>query len=115
MMECKGTQERLSAYLEGVVSPEERKLVEEGYKVRVYVPYQGSNPEEVERLITRQVEEIMGTVPGIKSISSNSSSSGSRETESRKTGTWTLSPWRSGSAWIVSGPSFPVICSINPR
>jgi hypothetical protein len=29
MMECKGTQERLSAYLEGVVSPEERKLVEE--------------------------------------------------------------------------------------
>ena len=27
-MECKGTQERLSAYLEEVVSPEERKLIE---------------------------------------------------------------------------------------
>jgi hypothetical protein len=27
-MECKGTQERLSAYLEGVVSPEEKKLIE---------------------------------------------------------------------------------------
>jgi len=44
--------------------------------LRVYVPYQSSNPEEVERLITRPVEEIMGTVPGVKSISSNSSSNG---------------------------------------
>ncbi|HUU28354.1 MAG TPA: efflux RND transporter permease subunit [archaeon] len=44
--------------------------------LRVYVPYSGSNPEEVERLITRPVEEIMGTVPGVKMISSNSSSDG---------------------------------------
>ena len=43
--------------------------------LRVHVSYQGSNPEEVERLITRPIEEIMGTVPGIKTISSNSSSS----------------------------------------
>jgi len=45
--------------------------------LRVHVSYQGSNPEEVERLITRPIEEIMGTVPGIKTISSNSSSSSS--------------------------------------
>jgi len=43
--------------------------------LRVSVSYQGSNPEEVERLITRPIEEIMGTVPGIKTISSTSSSS----------------------------------------
>ncbi|MFH1069871.1 MAG: efflux RND transporter permease subunit, partial [Candidatus Glassbacteria bacterium] len=45
--------------------------------LRVSVPYQGSNPEEVERLITRNVEEIMGTVPGLRSMHSNSNSSGS--------------------------------------
>jgi len=45
--------------------------------LRVFVSYQGSNPEEVERLITRPIEEIMGTVPGLKAISSNSSSNGS--------------------------------------
>jgi len=43
--------------------------------LRVHASYQGSNPEEVERLITRPIEEIMGTVPGIKMISSNSSAS----------------------------------------
>ena len=45
--------------------------------LRVYVSYPSSNPEEVERLITRPIEEIMGTVPGIKSMRSNSSSGGS--------------------------------------
>ena len=43
--------------------------------LRVHASYQGSNPEELERLITRPIEEIMGTVPGIKMISSNSSAS----------------------------------------
>ena len=45
--------------------------------LRVHVSYDGSNPEEVERLITRPIEEIMGTVPGIKTINSRSSSSSS--------------------------------------
>lgn len=42
--------------------------------LRVQANYQGSNPEEVERLITRPIEEIMGTVPGVRSMRSNSSS-----------------------------------------
>ncbi|HLA40572.1 MAG TPA: efflux RND transporter permease subunit, partial [Candidatus Glassbacteria bacterium] len=45
--------------------------------LRVSVSYQGSNPEEVERLITRNVEEIMGTVPGLRAMRSNSNSNGS--------------------------------------
>ncbi|MCE5270614.1 efflux RND transporter permease subunit [bacterium] len=45
--------------------------------LRIYTSYQGSNPEEIERLITRPIEEIMGTVPGLKSMMSNSSASNS--------------------------------------
>ncbi|MEA2064169.1 MAG: efflux RND transporter permease subunit [Gemmatimonadota bacterium] len=45
--------------------------------LRIQVPYQGSNPEEVERLITRPIEEVMGTLPGLKSMSSTSSSGSS--------------------------------------
>jgi len=45
--------------------------------LRIYFTYQGSSPEEVERLITRPVEEIIGTLPGLKSISSTSSSGSS--------------------------------------
>ncbi len=44
--------------------------------LRIFTSYQGSNPEEVERLITRPLEEIMGTVPGLKSMRSNSTASG---------------------------------------
>lgn len=44
--------------------------------LRVYASYQGSNPEEVERLITRPLEDIMGTVPGLKAMRSNSTASG---------------------------------------
>ena len=44
--------------------------------LRIQANYQGSNPEEVERLITRPIEEVMGTVSGLKSINSNSSSNG---------------------------------------
>ncbi|MBN2289971.1 MAG: efflux RND transporter permease subunit [Candidatus Glassbacteria bacterium] len=42
--------------------------------LRIHIPYQSSSPEEVEMLITRPVEEIMGTLPGLKAINSNSSS-----------------------------------------
>ncbi len=45
--------------------------------LRVQTNYQGSNPEEIERLITRPIEEVMGTTPGLRSIGSNSSSGGS--------------------------------------
>jgi hydrophobic/amphiphilic exporter-1 (mainly G- bacteria), HAE1 family len=45
--------------------------------LRISIPYQSSNPEEVDRLITRPVEEIMGTLPGLKSLNSTSSSSSS--------------------------------------
>jgi len=45
--------------------------------LRIFTSYQGSNPEEIERLITRPLEEIMGTVPGLKSMQSNSTASNS--------------------------------------
>lgn len=46
--------------------------------VDISVPYVSSSPEEVERLITRPIEEIMGTLPHLETISSTSSSDGSR-------------------------------------
>ncbi len=45
--------------------------------LRVSANYQGSNPEEIERLITRPIEEIMGTTPGLRSIGSRSNSGSS--------------------------------------
>ncbi len=39
----------------------------------VQIPYQGSSPEEVERLITRPVEEVLATMGGIQSMNSSSS------------------------------------------
>ncbi|TVQ30550.1 MAG: efflux RND transporter permease subunit [Wenzhouxiangella sp.] len=39
----------------------------------VQVPYQGSSPEEVERLITRPLEEVLSTMSGIQRMNSNSS------------------------------------------
>ena len=44
----------------------------------VYIPYPSSSPEEVERTITRHLEEILSTVNNLKNISSTSSSSDSR-------------------------------------
>ena len=44
--------------------------------LHVQADYQGSNPEEVERLIARPLEGIMGTVPGVRSMRSNSNSHG---------------------------------------
>ncbi len=46
--------------------------------VDIFVSYVSSSPEEVERLITRPIEEIMGTLPHLENISSTSSSDGSR-------------------------------------
>ncbi len=42
--------------------------------LRIQANYQGSNPEEVERLITRPIEEVMGTVPGMKTLTRGPSS-----------------------------------------
>lgn len=44
----------------------------------VHVPYPSSSPEEVERTITRPLEEILSTINNLKNISSTSSSSDSR-------------------------------------
>ena len=41
--------------------------------VDISVPYASSSPEEVERLITRPIEEIMSTLPHLENISSTSS------------------------------------------
>ncbi|MFQ5605267.1 MAG: efflux RND transporter permease subunit [bacterium] len=41
--------------------------------IRISVPYASSSPEEIERLITRPIEEIMGTVSHLENISSTSS------------------------------------------
>lgn len=40
--------------------------------ILVQVPYQGSNPEEVEREITRPIEEVLSTISGIKRLRSTS-------------------------------------------
>ncbi|HEX6927634.1 MAG TPA: efflux RND transporter permease subunit [Gammaproteobacteria bacterium] len=40
----------------------------------IQVPYQGSSPEEVERLITRPIEEVIATMGGIERLESTSSS-----------------------------------------
>ncbi|MEO6076716.1 MAG: efflux RND transporter permease subunit, partial [Dokdonella sp.] len=38
----------------------------------VQIPYAGSTPAEIERTITRPVEEALATIPGIQSMNSNS-------------------------------------------
>ena len=40
----------------------------------IQVPYQGSSPEEVERLITRPIEEVIATMGSIERLESTSSS-----------------------------------------
>jgi HAE1 family hydrophobic/amphiphilic exporter-1 len=45
--------------------------------IAIQIPYQGSTPEEVEREITRPVEEVLATLSGIKRLDSRSSDSGS--------------------------------------
>jgi HAE1 family hydrophobic/amphiphilic exporter-1 len=44
----------------------------------VYVPYPSSSPEEVERTITRPIEEVLSTINNLKNISSTSSSTNAR-------------------------------------
>ena len=38
----------------------------------VFIPYEGSTPEETERLVTRPVEEALATLPGVKHMYSSS-------------------------------------------
>jgi HAE1 family hydrophobic/amphiphilic exporter-1 len=45
--------------------------------VFVNIPYPGSTPEEVERLITRPTEEVLATISGIKRMVSDSHENGS--------------------------------------
>ncbi|MCB9500836.1 MAG: efflux RND transporter permease subunit [Deferribacteres bacterium] len=45
--------------------------------LRIDVPYPSSSPQEVERLITKPIEDMMGTVTNLESMSSSSSGSGS--------------------------------------
>ena len=40
--------------------------------LEVRIPYPGSTPEEVERLVTRPAEEALATLPGIKRVASTS-------------------------------------------
>ncbi len=42
------------------------------------IPYPGSTPEEVEQTITRPVEEVLATIPGIERLTSNSGPDGSQ-------------------------------------
>lgn len=44
--------------------------------VQVQVPYQGSTPEEVERLITKPIEEALSTIGGIEDMRSDSDQNG---------------------------------------
>jgi len=44
--------------------------------IGINIPYQGSTPEEVEREITRPVEEVLATLSGIKRLESESSAEG---------------------------------------
>jgi HAE1 family hydrophobic/amphiphilic exporter-1 len=53
----------------------------------VMVPYPSSSPEEVERTITRPLEEILSTVNNLKNIRSTSASSSSRVQLEFETGT----------------------------
>ncbi|MFU8784205.1 efflux RND transporter permease subunit [Aliidiomarina sp.] len=45
-------------------------------QIVVNVPYRGSTPAEVERLITRPLEEALATLPGIQEMRSNSGENG---------------------------------------
>ncbi|MFQ5629819.1 MAG: efflux RND transporter permease subunit, partial [bacterium] len=44
----------------------------ESQRLRISVPYQSSSPQEVERNITRPIEEMMSTLPNLERISSTS-------------------------------------------
>ena len=45
-------------------------------RLRISVPYSSSSPEEVERLITQPIEDLVSTVSNLDNISSTSSASG---------------------------------------
>jgi hydrophobic/amphiphilic exporter-1 (mainly G- bacteria), HAE1 family len=61
--------------------------------VLVIIPYRNSTPEEVERRITRPVEEVLATIPGIERMNS----------ESREDGAWVFVFFGWGSDTTVKG------------
>ncbi len=46
-------------------------------QVEVYVPYPNASPEQVERTITKPLEEVLATVAHVKTLNSNSEADGS--------------------------------------
>lgn len=44
--------------------------------VFVQIPYQGASPEQVERDLTRPAEEVLATIPGVRTLNSQSSGEG---------------------------------------
>ena len=44
--------------------------------IGINIPYPGATPEEVERQITKPVEEVLGTISGVKRLNSTSSENG---------------------------------------
>ncbi len=58
-----------------------------GHSLRVYVPYRSSSPQEVEDLITLQVEDALGTVKHVETIESTSTGESSEVSLEFKMGT----------------------------
>lgn len=56
-------------------------------RLNIFVPYRSSSPEEVERLITVHIEDIVSTVSRLKSITSTSSATGASVTVEFEDGT----------------------------
>ncbi|MBI2818662.1 MAG: efflux RND transporter permease subunit [Acidobacteria bacterium] len=56
-------------------------------RISVNTRYDGAAPEEVEQLITRRIENAVGSAPGVEEVSSNSSENQSRVTVSFVWGT----------------------------
>ncbi|MCZ6795199.1 MAG: efflux RND transporter permease subunit, partial [Planctomycetota bacterium] len=46
--------------------------------ISVYAPYRSSSPEETERLIVRPLEDILGTINGIETLTSHASGDSGR-------------------------------------
>lgn len=55
--------------------------------LRINIPYPSSSPQEVERLIARPVEEIMGTLPNLERMSSTSAANNGNISLEFKSGT----------------------------
>ncbi len=56
-------------------------------RLSIYVPYSSSSPEEVERLITQPIEDLVSTVSNLDNVTSTSSANGSQVSVQFKDGT----------------------------